>query len=171
MALSRLLTTTASALDRRFGWDKLPRPLGVLTLVGLRTHLRQKNLYDTGEGSLVAPPADGRERAARTYDGIGAFGTSNPVTITDGDTAARAKVAAKLLHAVGRDDLPVAVGRATPVTPVAPRTSRSRSTRRSHACCTSARVTPAASACTDAVSNVSRQFLSRTFPGVAGWSR
>jgi purine nucleosidase len=37
------------------------------------------------------------------------------VTITDGDTAARAKVAAKLLHVVGRDDLPLAVGRATPV--------------------------------------------------------
>ena len=39
------------------------------------------------------------------------------VTITDGDTASRAKVAAKLLHEVGRDDLPVAVGRATPVPP------------------------------------------------------
>jgi purine nucleosidase len=37
------------------------------------------------------------------------------VTITDGDTAARAKVACKLLHVAGRDDVPVAVGRATPV--------------------------------------------------------
>jgi inosine-uridine nucleoside N-ribohydrolase len=35
------------------------------------------------------------------------------VTITDGDTAARAKVACKLLHAVGRRDVPVAVGRKT----------------------------------------------------------
>ncbi len=35
------------------------------------------------------------------------------VTISDGDTAARAKVAAKLLHAGGRGDVPVAVGRAT----------------------------------------------------------
>jgi inosine-uridine nucleoside N-ribohydrolase/lysophospholipase L1-like esterase len=36
------------------------------------------------------------------------------VTISDGDTAARAKVAAKLLHAAGRGEVPVAVGRATP---------------------------------------------------------
>ena len=41
-------TATAAALDRRFGWDRLPRPLGVLTLVGLRTRLREQNLYDTG---------------------------------------------------------------------------------------------------------------------------
>jgi inosine-uridine nucleoside N-ribohydrolase len=39
------------------------------------------------------------------------------VTITDGDTPARAKVACKLLHALGRDDIPVAVGRPTPVPP------------------------------------------------------
>jgi purine nucleosidase len=36
------------------------------------------------------------------------------VTITDGDTAARAKVACKLLHVTGHDDVPVAVGRQTP---------------------------------------------------------
>lgn len=36
------------------------------------------------------------------------------VTISDGDTAARAKVAVKLLHAGGRGTVPVAVGRATP---------------------------------------------------------
>jgi inosine-uridine nucleoside N-ribohydrolase len=36
------------------------------------------------------------------------------VTVTDGDTPARAKVACKLLHVAGRDDVPVAVGRRTP---------------------------------------------------------
>jgi inosine-uridine nucleoside N-ribohydrolase len=36
------------------------------------------------------------------------------VTITDGNTPGRAKVACKLLHVVGRDDVPVAVGRQTP---------------------------------------------------------
>jgi purine nucleosidase len=36
------------------------------------------------------------------------------VTITDGDTAARAKVACKLLHVSGRNEVPVAVGRPTP---------------------------------------------------------
>src|SRR5574341_283015 len=35
------------------------------------------------------------------------------VTIGDGNTPARAKVACKLLHAGGRDDVPVAVGRKT----------------------------------------------------------
>jgi purine nucleosidase len=39
------------------------------------------------------------------------------VTITDGDTAARAKVACKLLQANGRGDVPVAVGRPTKVPP------------------------------------------------------
>ena len=37
------------------------------------------------------------------------------VTITDGDTPARARVASKLLHVAGRADVPVAVGRRTPV--------------------------------------------------------
>jgi inosine-uridine nucleoside N-ribohydrolase len=39
------------------------------------------------------------------------------VTVTDGDTAARAKVACKLLQAAGRGDVPVAIGRATKVPP------------------------------------------------------
>jgi len=67
--LSKLLMSVASKLDRRFGWDKLPLPLGVLTLIGLRTRLRKENLYDTGEGGAVAPPSDGRERTERTVDG------------------------------------------------------------------------------------------------------
>ena len=36
------------------------------------------------------------------------------ITITDADTPARAKVACKMLHLAGRDDLPVVVGRQTP---------------------------------------------------------
>jgi len=39
------------------------------------------------------------------------------VTVTDGDTAARGRLAAKLLHVSGHGALPVAVGRATPVPP------------------------------------------------------
>ena len=68
LGLSKLLTSTAAALDRRFGWDKLPRPLGVLTLVGLRTRLREKNLYDTGAGSATAAPSSGPHNT-RTFDG------------------------------------------------------------------------------------------------------
>jgi purine nucleosidase len=36
------------------------------------------------------------------------------VTVTDGDTTARARLACKLLHTTGHGDVPVAVGRATP---------------------------------------------------------
>jgi purine nucleosidase len=39
------------------------------------------------------------------------------VSITDGDTAARAKLACKLLRRLGRTDVPVAVGRRTPAIP------------------------------------------------------
>ena len=66
--LTKLLTTTASALDRRFGWDRLPLPLGAYTLAGLRTRLRERNLYDTGPGGVRAA-ANGGGRGVRTADG------------------------------------------------------------------------------------------------------
>ena len=34
---SRVFTDVTEALDRRFRWHRLPVPLGLLTLVGLRT--------------------------------------------------------------------------------------------------------------------------------------
>jgi hypothetical protein len=52
----RLYDWSAQAADRRFGWDKLPKPIGLLVLVGLRNILRQRNLYDTaGLPSAVTP--------------------------------------------------------------------------------------------------------------------
>ncbi len=45
--ISTIITRVAAALDRRVGWDRLPRPLGLLTLGGLRVTLREKNLFDT----------------------------------------------------------------------------------------------------------------------------
>ncbi|MDF2748941.1 MAG: putative peroxidase [Gaiellaceae bacterium] len=72
-AFSKLLSSTAGALDRRFGWDRLPRPLGVVTLVGLRLRLREQNLYDTGAGSAVAAPNDGpydRRRPDGSYNDL-----------------------------------------------------------------------------------------------------
>ena len=60
-------------LDRRFGWDRLPGPLGVLTLVGVRNRLRQRNLYDTGlpeaDAELTAKAADPAYRSRRMVDG------------------------------------------------------------------------------------------------------
>jgi hypothetical protein len=37
----------AEMLDRRFGWDELPEPLALFTLIGIRVKLRRRNLYDT----------------------------------------------------------------------------------------------------------------------------
>jgi hypothetical protein len=58
-------------LDRRFGWDHLPRPLGVLALIGIRQRLRERNLYGTGTGlPLASDPAGGDTHlTARTLDG------------------------------------------------------------------------------------------------------
>jgi hypothetical protein len=66
-----LLSKLSYRLDRRFGWDHLPRPLGVLTLIGIRQRLRERNLYDTGTGVPLSPgPEDGdAHRTARTLDG------------------------------------------------------------------------------------------------------
>jgi hypothetical protein len=40
------VAAVAQRLDRTFHWDRLGRPLGHLTLLGLRHRLRQYNLYD-----------------------------------------------------------------------------------------------------------------------------
>jgi Animal haem peroxidase len=67
MNFERLLTPVASFLDRRIGWSKLPRPLGILTLIGLREQLREHNLTDTG---LVKPaPPLPPNLTVRTFDG------------------------------------------------------------------------------------------------------
>ena len=53
----RLYDGMCAAADRQVGWDKLPVPLGLATLIGLRNILRQENLYDTsGEPSVNLPP-------------------------------------------------------------------------------------------------------------------
>jgi purine nucleosidase len=82
---------------------------------------------------LLVPAARAEERAKVLLDtDIGTdiddawalgFVVSHPgfeplgITVTDGDTAARARLAAKLLHVAGHGRLPVAVGRATRVPP------------------------------------------------------
>ncbi len=70
---SRLYSSATEAVDRRFGWDHLPKPLAMLTLIGIRDRLRAENLYDTGRGPADRPPAGDDEGArhltARTLDG------------------------------------------------------------------------------------------------------
>ena len=71
--LSRFLTAQSTRLDHRFGWDKLPMPVGIATLIGLRARLRERNLYDTGlpepEPELLEQAKDERYRSARTLEG------------------------------------------------------------------------------------------------------
>jgi hypothetical protein len=63
----RLLIKASSALDTWIGWDRLPRPLGLLTVAGLREQLRDENLTDT---RLVREaPAEPSDLAVRTLDG------------------------------------------------------------------------------------------------------
>jgi len=66
-----LFTDTAEAVDRRFGWDHLPLPLAMLTLIGFRNRLRKQKLYDTGRGPLDRPDVSDHPRylTARTLDG------------------------------------------------------------------------------------------------------
>ena len=71
--LHRLWTTSAKALDRRFGWDRLPRPLSIYTLAGVRSLYRERNLYDTRttETTTETVAKEGRpdNLQARTLEG------------------------------------------------------------------------------------------------------
>src|SRR5206468_7721600 len=66
-----LFTDAAEKLDRRYGWDRIPKPIAVLVLIGLRLRLRAKNLYSTGRGQLDKPEVNDHPRylTARTLDG------------------------------------------------------------------------------------------------------
>src|SRR5438067_1481970 len=59
------------AVDKRVGWHKLPVPLALLNLIGIRSRLRHDNLYDTGvpEPKNGEPAFDKRYLTARTLDG------------------------------------------------------------------------------------------------------
>jgi hypothetical protein len=99
--LSKIFTQLAETLDQSIGWSRMPKLLGILTLVGLRKRLRERNLYDTG-GPADLPatavdiqPPEGDYRNARTLDGtyndldrplmgsVGSrFGRNNPLDRT-----------------------------------------------------------------------------------------
>jgi hypothetical protein len=70
---SRRYADWAEAIDRSIGWAKLPIPLALPVLIGLRDRLRAENLHDTGRGALDTPPfTDPNQadyRGARTVDG------------------------------------------------------------------------------------------------------
>jgi hypothetical protein len=72
-ALSEAFTRAVLRIDRSVGWDKLPTPLALPVLIGLRTLYRWRNLYDTSSLPTVEQPppvAEGtRHLTARTADG------------------------------------------------------------------------------------------------------
>ena len=55
----RLYDRVTEKLDRTVGWDKLPLPLGLAALVGIRDLLRQKNLYNTWRGETPRAATEG----------------------------------------------------------------------------------------------------------------
>ena len=97
----RWFTGLTEAVDRAVGWDKLPLPLALATLAGIRMRMRERNLYDTATSTYQhgvdeqLPPPNPRHVVARTDDGtyndlndptMGAaqtrFGRNVPVTDT-----------------------------------------------------------------------------------------
>ena len=46
MTLADRLARVAQTTDRWVGWFRLPKPLGLAVLIGLREQLRADNLYD-----------------------------------------------------------------------------------------------------------------------------
>ncbi len=75
----RFYTWLTEQVDWRFRWHKLPLPLALLDLIGLRIQLRAKNLYDTYNGPQDRP-AVGEQKSSylttRTVDG-----TYNDLTV------------------------------------------------------------------------------------------
>ncbi len=70
----RIVQNIASRLDRRFGWDRLPKYLGLLTLAGVRDRLRRENLVDNDSAapfkdSLPPRSVEVQYLKARTLDG------------------------------------------------------------------------------------------------------
>src|SRR6266700_2647795 len=55
--LTRLFTRWTQSLDQKYGWHTFPLPIGLVILIGLRTILRQKNLYDAypDESTVLTP--------------------------------------------------------------------------------------------------------------------
>ena len=69
--LTRCVTRLSSRLDRWRGWDKLPVPLGLFVLKGVRDTLREQNLSDTYEGHPPPAPSvyQARDLVTRRSDG------------------------------------------------------------------------------------------------------
>src|SRR5438270_2644895 len=67
------LAAIDSMVDRKIGWYRLPLPLGIQVLDGVRSFMRAKNLYDTSTLPTIPQPAPQPQGVsyltARTADG------------------------------------------------------------------------------------------------------
>jgi len=72
-AIGRALGSAMMAIDRRLGWERLPPPLGLLVIFGVRVVLRERNLYDPEQLPAVnrppVGPSDPADLDTRTIDG------------------------------------------------------------------------------------------------------
>lgn len=71
--LSDTYSRVAQFVDHKIGWDRLPTPLGLAVLIGLRNAMRRQNLHDTTQlpstGASPLPPWHASFRTMRTVDG------------------------------------------------------------------------------------------------------
>src|SRR4051794_32724635 len=71
--VERVFDKVVEHIDQKIPWYKLPEPLGLLELIGIRGTLRQKNLYDTSRmpaaSPVQPPPFEQRFITERTSDG------------------------------------------------------------------------------------------------------
>ncbi len=72
--LKRWHMRLSGVLDRKYGWYRLPKPVAMLTLIGVRMKLRRENLFDTSGTDVgwgpESPPL-GPRALVRTPDGRG----------------------------------------------------------------------------------------------------
>jgi hypothetical protein len=73
-AFWRVYTAVSQLIDQKVGWDKLPRLPGLAVIVGLRTILRQRNLFDPSTrvpivGGPTVEPRTAKHLVSRSVDG------------------------------------------------------------------------------------------------------
>ena len=71
--VERVFDKVVEDVDQKVPWYKLPEPLGLIELIGIRNTLRQDNLYDTSRmpaaNPAQPPPYDEKFLTERTPDG------------------------------------------------------------------------------------------------------
>ena len=73
-SLGKVFMSATEAIDKAWGWHRLPLPLALVVLEGIRMRMRQQNLYDPATAAYdrdmkPAQPEDDRYLTRRTADG------------------------------------------------------------------------------------------------------